>query len=91
MTGAVTGLFGDKISLGFIAATEEEVCQHLDRHLDELPSAYDRSRAIIDAMKADEAHHQQDAISQGGTEFPAAIKRAMVLQAKVMTETTRWV
>ena len=53
MTGAVTGLFGDKISLGFIAATEEEVCQHLDRHLDELPSAYDRSRAIIDAMKAD--------------------------------------
>jgi ubiquinone biosynthesis monooxygenase Coq7 len=91
MTGAVTGLFGDKISLGFIAATEEEVCQHLDRHLEELPSADDRSRAIIDAMKADEAHHQQDAISQGGTEFPAAIKRAMALQAKVMTETTRWV
>ena len=36
--GAIAGAVGDKISLGFVAATEERVCQHLKDHLKELPS-----------------------------------------------------
>ena len=47
VVGAATGLMGDRVSLGFVAATEEEVCKHLDRHLDELPAGDHRSREII--------------------------------------------
>jgi len=90
VTGAVTGLLGDKVSLGFVAATEEEVCQHLDRHLEELPEDDYRSREIVSAMKADEAHHQQDALDLGGARFPTFLKRLMALQARVMTSSTRW-
>ncbi len=35
--GAVTGLMGDKVSLGFVAATEEQVCKHLEEHMQTLP------------------------------------------------------
>ena len=34
--GALTGLLGDKVNLGFVAATEEQVCKHLDEHLEKL-------------------------------------------------------
>ena len=34
--GALTGLAGDKVSLGFVEATEDQVCEHLDRHLQAL-------------------------------------------------------
>jgi demethoxyubiquinone hydroxylase (CLK1/Coq7/Cat5 family) len=31
--GAAAGLISDKVSLGFVAATENQVCKHLDEHL----------------------------------------------------------
>ena len=31
--GAVAGLVSDRVSLGFVAATEDQVCKHLDEHL----------------------------------------------------------
>ena len=31
--GAFTGLLGDRVSLGFVEATEEQVCEHLQDHL----------------------------------------------------------
>jgi demethoxyubiquinone hydroxylase (CLK1/Coq7/Cat5 family) len=35
--GALAGLVSDKVSLGFVAATEHQVCKHLDEHLEQIP------------------------------------------------------
>ena len=86
--GAVTGLLGDRVSLGFIEATEDQVRQHLDRHIDKLPEADERSRAILTEMRADEVRHGEDAARAGGLAFPEMVKGAMGLASKVMTETT---
>ena len=86
--GAVTGLLGDRVSLGFIEATEDQVTQHLDRHIEKLPPGDERSRAILTEMRADEVRHGEDAVRSGGIEFPALVKGAMGLVSKVMTETT---
>ena len=45
--GAASGVLGDKWSLGFIAETEKQVCDHLDSHLDRLPDEDAKSRAIV--------------------------------------------
>ena len=86
--GAVTGLIGDKVSLGFVEATEDQVCEHLERHLDALPEQDARSRAIVERMHEEEARHGADALEMGGAEFPAPVKQAMTLLSRVMTETT---
>ncbi len=36
--GAAAGLISDKVSLGFVAATEDQVCKHLNEHLEQLPA-----------------------------------------------------
>lgn len=86
--GAVTGLLGDRVSLGFIEATEDQVKHHLDRHIEKLPEGDERSRAILSEMRTDEVRHGEDAVRSGGVVFPEAIKGAMGLVSKVMTETT---
>lgn len=86
--GAATGLLGDKVSLGFVEATEDQVCRHLDRHLDALPAEDARSREIVNRMREDEARHGSEALARGGVAFPAPLKQAMSLLARVMTETT---
>lgn len=86
--GAATGLAGDKISLGFVEATEDQVVQHLESHLEALPPEDQRSRAILDEMRADEAEHGAHALSLGGAEFPQPVKQGMALLSKVMTRTT---
>lgn len=88
MIGALTGLVGDKVSLGFVEATEDQVVKHLDKHLEELPESDVRSRAILDQMRTDEARHGQTALEQGGEAFPEPVKQAMTLLSRVMTETT---
>lgn len=86
--GAVTGLIGDRISLGFVEATEDQVCRHLERHLDALPEQDARSRAIVERMHEEEARHGSAALERGGTEFSAPVKQLMTLLSRVMTETT---
>ena len=86
--GAITGLLGDRVSLGFVEATEDQVCRHLESHLDALPEEDQRSRAIVEQMHADEARHGADALAKGGAEFPGPVKEAMSLLSRVMTETT---
>ncbi len=86
--GAVTGLLGDKVSLGFVEATEDQVCRHLDRHLSALPAEDSRSREIVSRMREDEARHGSDALARGGVAFPEPVKRAMTLLSRIMTETT---
>ena len=85
--GAVTGLIGDKVSLGFVEATEDQVCEHLDRHLQALPEQDERSRAIVAKMRDEEARHGAAALASGGAEFPKPIKEAMTLASRLMTET----
>ncbi|MFM7506836.1 MAG: 2-polyprenyl-3-methyl-6-methoxy-1,4-benzoquinone monooxygenase, partial [Rubrivivax sp.] len=53
--GLLAGRLGDATSLGFVIETERQVEQHLAGHLDRLPPGDTRSRAIVEAMKADEA------------------------------------
>jgi ubiquinone biosynthesis monooxygenase Coq7 len=86
--GAVTGLLGDRVSLGFVEATEDQVCRHLESHLDSLPEADARSRRIVESMHEDEARHGSEALARGGVEFPVPVKQAMRLLSRVMTETT---
>ena len=86
--GAIAGAIGDKWNLGFLAETEHQVGAHLDKHLHELPANDEKSRAILEQMKTDEAQHADTAISLGGAELPAPIKSAMKQMSKVMTSTT---
>lgn len=86
--GAVTGLAGDRVSLGFVEATEDQVCRHLESHLEALPAGDAKSRAIVLRMRAEEASHGAAALAAGGSEFSAPVKRLMTLVSRVMTETT---
>jgi ubiquinone biosynthesis monooxygenase Coq7 len=86
--GAATGLLGDRVSLGFVEATEDQVCRHLQRHLQALPEDDERSREIVRQMHEDEARHGAAALDQGGTAFPQPVRQAMTLLSRIMTETT---
>jgi ubiquinone biosynthesis monooxygenase Coq7 len=85
--GAITGLLGDKWSLGFLAETEQQVVQHLDGHLQRLPKNDEKSRAILEQMKIDEGEHRTTALNAGGVELPDPVKRLMTLASRVMTTT----
>lgn len=86
--GAVAGLVSDRVSLGFVAATEHQVCKHLDDHLVTLPADDEKSRAILEQMRSDEQQHAESALDAGGYRFPAPVKFGMSLLAKVMTKST---
>ena len=86
--GAAAGLISDKVSLGFVAATEHQVCKHLDEHLEQLPAEDEKSRAILEQMRIDEEQHAESALNAGGFRFPAPVKFGMSLMAKVMTKST---
>jgi ubiquinone biosynthesis monooxygenase Coq7 len=89
--GAVSGIFGDKWNLGFLAETENQVGMHLAGHLQRLPQNDEKSRAIVAQMQIDEASHATMAMSYGGAELPPPVKFAMKLGSKVMTGTAYWV
>lgn len=86
--GATAGAISDKVSLGFVAATEDQVCKHLDDHLQQIPATDRKSRAILEQMRIDEEEHAHIALEAGGYRFPAPIKFGMSLMAKVMTSST---
>ncbi|PAU85728.1 2-polyprenyl-3-methyl-6-methoxy-1,4-benzoquinone monooxygenase [Pseudomonas jilinensis] len=86
--GAAAGLISDRVSLGFVAATEQLVERHLDDHLAQLPEEDIKSRAILEQMREDEIEHGNQALDAGGVVFPPPVKAAMVLLSKVMTKAT---
>lgn len=86
--GAVTGAIGDRVSLGFVEATEDQVCKHLQDHLQQIPEDDQKSRAILQQMLIDEEKHGHMALEHGGVKFPQPVKKAMTLLSKVMTATT---
>lgn len=89
--GALAGAAGDSWNLGFLAETERQVEAHLDGHLARWPEADQRSRAIIEQMRADEVGHAHMAVALGARELPAPVKGAMRLVARLMTGGARYV
>jgi len=85
--GALSGVLGDKWSLGFIAETEKQVCDHLDSHLEKLPEDDQRSRTIVTTMRDEEAEHGENAKQAGAAELPPGLKQLMRVTAKLMTST----
>jgi len=83
--GIGAGLLGDRWNLAFLAETEHQVEEHLTGHLDKLSPEDAPTRAVVTAMRDDEARHRQTAVALGAAELPEPAKRAMRAMAKVMT------
>ncbi len=88
--GAVAGWLPQSLGLGFIAATEEQVAEHLRDHLCRLPADDYASRAIIERMLEEEAEHGAAALARGGQLPPTPLRHAMRVCATLMTATSRW-
>ncbi|KTD42387.1 2-polyprenyl-3-methyl-6-methoxy-1,4-benzoquinone monooxygenase [Legionella quateirensis] len=86
--GALAGIAGDKISLGFVAETERQVTAHLKKHVQGLPEEDEKSRAILEQMQTDEEHHAAMAIEAGAAELPYPIKQLMSIVSKLMTKSS---
>ena len=86
--GAAAGLAGDRWSLGFVAETEDQVCDHLREHLQALPEGDHKSRAVVSQMIVDEQAHGNAAREAGGAELPAPVKTGMTLMSKLMKSLT---
>ncbi len=83
--GAAAGVLGDRWNLAFVAETERQVEAHLSGHLQRLSPGDRRTRAVVEAMRADEARHRETALALGAAELPVQVKRGMRVLAKVMT------
>ena len=83
--GAAAGILGDRWSLAFLAETERQVEEHLSGHLEQLSASDSRTRAVVEAMRVDEARHRDTALSLGAAELPAPVKGMMRLMSKLMT------
>ena len=82
--GALAGLRGDGWNLGFVVETEHQVEAHLAEHLQTLPAADLRSRAILRTMKEDEARHADQAGAAGARVLPQPIPRLMATASMLM-------
>lgn len=89
--GATAGAISDKVSLGFVHATEERVASHLRDHLKSLPADDRKSQLILQQMLEDEERHGENAIKAGGSEFPRPVKDAMTKISRIMTDSSYWV
>ena len=82
--GALAGLAGDKLSLGFVHETEKQVAEHLGEHLQNLPASDVRSREILQKMREDETRHGAEAQAAGGQALPAPVRGLMRGVARIM-------
>jgi ubiquinone biosynthesis monooxygenase Coq7 len=82
--GAAAAAASDRISLGFVVETERQVEAHLAEHIERLPAADARSRAVLKQMQEDEIRHADNALARGGVDLPAPIPSLMALTSKVM-------
>ena len=86
--GLITGLAGDKRSLGFVEETEKQVVLHLDKHLDEVSNKDIKTQTVVKQMRVDEDIHASQAKEAGASELPEEIKNGMSWVAKIMTSTS---
>jgi ubiquinone biosynthesis monooxygenase Coq7 len=89
--GVVSGVAGDRWSMGFLAETEAQVERHLEGHLERLPHDDLRSRAVVMKMREDEQRHGAAGHAHGAAELPSPVKAAMRIASKVMTGTAYYV
>ena len=89
--GVLSGLLGDKWSMGFLVETERQVEAHLHDHLGRISPMDAGSRAILEAMREDEIRHGQSGIQHGAHALPRPVKAAMSIFSKVMTRSTYWI
>jgi ubiquinone biosynthesis monooxygenase Coq7 len=89
--GIIAGLVGDPWSLGFVAETENQVVQHLEKQLLLLPVQDGKSYKILQRMRLDEARHQEDALQAGAFTLPLPVKKCMSIVAKIMVKTAFWI
>jgi len=89
--GLSAGLIGDQWSLGFLAETEKQVVEHLERHLQALSEEDHRSKKILQQMQIDEAEHRDAAIDAGAKMLPFFLKKWMEITSKVMVKIAYWV
>ena len=82
--GVAAGVVGDRANLGFVVETERQVEEHLTGHIDALPAADAKSRAIVERMRDDEARHGAMAQEAGGSDLPRPLRQVMRLAAGVM-------
>lgn len=82
--GLAAGLRGDGWNLGFVVETERQVEAHLNEHLETLPPADARSRAILTVMKDDEIRHADHAEAAGAKVLPPPIPTLMAAASKLM-------
>jgi len=82
--GLAAGLKGDRANLGFVVETERQVEEHLTTHMERLPAADAKSRAIVEKMRDDEARHGAAARAAGAEELPLPLKGVMRMAADVM-------
>jgi ubiquinone biosynthesis monooxygenase Coq7 len=85
--GLLASMGGDRANLGFVVETERQVEEHLTEHMAELPESDGRSRAIVAAMRDDEARHGASARDAGANELPWPVRALMRATAKLMTIT----
>ncbi len=86
--GALAGIAGDKWSLGFVAETEKQVCEHLEDHLQKLPEDDQRSKRILEQMISDEREHGETAKQAGGADLPLPVQKAMSGLSQLMKKST---
>ena len=82
--GVIAGAASDAVNLGFVVETERQVEDHLTGHMEKLPAADARSRAIVEQMRDDEARHGATAQAAGAAELPFPVRRLMRAAADVM-------
>ena len=85
--GWLAAKIDDRVSLGFVVETEQQVAAHLQTHLERLPASDLRSRALVERMQADELQHAEQARAAGALELPGPAKALMRVAAGVMTHT----
>ena len=85
--GLLAGRVSDAASLAFVVETERQVEAHLASHLDRLPAADAKSRAIVAQMRDDERAHGDRAAQAGAANMPLPLRWAMRAAAKLMTAT----
>jgi ubiquinone biosynthesis monooxygenase Coq7 len=89
--GLVAAKISDRVSLGFVVETENQVSAHLASHLERLPEEDLASRAVVQRMKEDEERHAAEALAAGAVLLPAPVQNLMRAAAKVMTTTAHYV
>jgi len=82
--GMAAGVASDRLNLGFVVETERQVEDHLTGHIEQLPPADAKSRAIVEQMRDDEARHGAMAQAAGAVELPFPMRYAMRAAADVM-------